>query len=109
MIPRTLADVIVPTVGRQSLGALLSSLARSMGQLPGRVLLVDDRRKPKDPLLPDGLPPRLADRVGVLRDRASGPVAARHVGWRASGAEWCSPSKTTSSRTTTGYLNSPRT
>jgi len=86
--PLIRADVVVPTVGRPSLDELLDSLARCTGPLPGRVLLVDDRREPKDPLLPGGLPPRLAARVEVLRGPATGPAAARNAGWRASDAEW---------------------
>jgi histidinol-phosphate phosphatase family protein len=88
MRARPWADVVVPTVGRPSLIEMLGALAASTGPLPGRVLLVDDRREPEGPLLPDGPPPRLAARVGVLRCRAAGPAAARNVGWRASRAEW---------------------
>jgi HAD superfamily hydrolase (TIGR01662 family) len=86
--PRNWADIVVPTVGRPSLGALLGSLARSTGPLPGRIFLVDDRRDPAGPLLADGPPQRLASRVEVLRGRATGPAAARNVGWRSSGAKW---------------------
>lgn len=85
---RSWADAVVPTVGRPSLEALLEALAASTGPLPGRVLLVDDRREPDDPLLPVGPPPRLASRVEVLRGPAAGPAAARNAGWRASGAHW---------------------
>ena len=82
------ADLVVPTVGRPSLEVLLEALAASIGQMPGRVLLVDDRRKPDTPLLPDRPPLRLASRVEVLRGPAAGPAAARNVGWRVSGADW---------------------
>jgi hypothetical protein len=85
---RPRADVIVPTVGRPSLRRLLEALAAGSGPLPGRILLVDDRRSPDGPLLPDGPPSRIADRVEVLRGRSAGPAAARNVGWRASTAEW---------------------
>ncbi len=88
MIAGPQADVVVPTVGRPSLYALLDALAASTGPLPGRMLLVDDRREPDGPLLPSGVPPRLASRVTVLLGRAVGPAAARNVGWRASDAEW---------------------
>ena len=88
MSARNWADVVVPTVGRPSLYALLYSLAASTGPLPGRVLLVDDRRELDGQLLPDGVPPRLASRVEVLRGSGSGPAAARNVGWRASRASW---------------------
>ena len=89
MTARIWADVLIPTVGRPSLEVLLGSLAASTGPLPGRVLLVDDRRDPGGPLLPNGGPPaRLRDRVTVLRGPATGPAAARNAGWQASGAEW---------------------
>ena len=83
-------DVVVPTVGRPSLGELLDALAGAAGPLPGKVLLVDDRLEPEGPLLPNGPPPRLADRVEVLRGKGAGPAAARNTGWRASDAGWIS-------------------
>lgn len=52
-------DVVVPTVGRASLGRLLATLA----SFPGRVIVVEDRER-------------------------RGPAAARNVGWRASEADW---------------------
>jgi histidinol-phosphate phosphatase family protein len=88
MTARSWADIVIPTAGRPSLRDLFDALAASTGPLPGRVLLVDDRRKPRGSLLPDGPPSRLAARVEVLRGRASGPAAARNAGWRASHAEW---------------------
>ncbi len=36
-------EVVVPTVGRPSLGALLEALAAGEGPPPGRVLVVHDR------------------------------------------------------------------
>ena len=84
----TRVDIVVPTAGRPSLQDLLDALAASTGPLPGRVLLVDDRREPRSSLLPDGPPSRLAARVEVLRGRTSGPAVARNVGWQASRAEW---------------------
>jgi histidinol-phosphate phosphatase family protein len=81
-------DLVVPTVGRDSLARLLQALAAGTGPLPGRVLLVDDRRDRSTPLLPGGAPGRLAGRVEVLTGQAAGPAAARNLGWRASGADW---------------------
>ncbi|HEV2088496.1 MAG TPA: glycosyltransferase, partial [Cryptosporangiaceae bacterium] len=81
-------DLVVPTSGRPSLRTLLDALAAGSGPLPGRILLVDDRSAPEAPLLPQGPPPRLADRVEALRGKAAGPAAARNTGWRASEAEW---------------------
>ena len=88
MATRGWADVVIPTVGRPSLRELLGALAASEGPLPARVLLVDDRGEAAGPLLPDGAPPRLEERIEVLPGRAAGPAAARNVGWRSSGAEW---------------------
>lgn len=79
-------DVVVPTVGRPSLAALLQALATGHGPWPGRVLLVDDRRHPEGPLV--DVPAGLTSVVEVLRGRGAGPAAARNVGWRASSAEW---------------------
>jgi histidinol-phosphate phosphatase family protein len=80
-------DLVVPTIGRPSLATLLAALAAADGALPGRIVLVDDRRQATTPLLADAPPPRLARRLTVLRGRAAGPAAARNVGWRASRAE----------------------
>ena len=68
-------DVVVPTVGRDSLEQLLAALAVANGPLPGRVLLVDDRRDRSSPVLPGGPPAPLADRlqlVAGLAGRAGG-------------------------------------
>ena len=84
-----LFDVVVPTVGRPSLARLLEVLAAAAGPLPGRVLLVDDRRAGRPAaLLPGGPPARLADRVEVVPGRAAGPAAARNLGWRRASAPW---------------------
>jgi histidinol-phosphate phosphatase family protein len=111
-------DIVVPTVGRESLGRLLAALAAAAGgPLPGQVLLVDDRasdrpggsggprrRGPgnpegvprwiggppvgRGPLLAAPPPPRLADRLRVVRGRAAGPAVARNLGWRMATAPW---------------------
>lgn len=80
-------ELVVPTIGRRSLAALLGSLARSGGPRPERVLLVDDRRGGPE-LLSDGLPEPLRGRVKVLDGPGRGPAGARNVGWRAAAAEW---------------------
>jgi HAD superfamily hydrolase (TIGR01662 family) len=77
-------DVVVPTVGRDSLARLLSSLAAAGGPRPGRVLVVDDRRDRSRALAPGGLPAW----AEVVPGRAAGPAAARNLGWRRSRAEW---------------------
>jgi histidinol-phosphate phosphatase family protein len=73
--------VVIPTVGRPSLAALLGSLAAGRGPAPEQVLVVDDR--PGDPA-PLALP---AAALG-LRSGGGGPAAARNVGWRAAGTDW---------------------
>jgi histidinol-phosphate phosphatase family protein len=84
--PTTYA-VVVPTVGRPSLRALLTSLAESAGDLPDLVVLVDDRARPGG--LP-AAPARLAELVTVRRSGGRGPAAARNVGWRSvpASCEW---------------------
>jgi histidinol-phosphate phosphatase family protein len=82
-------DLVVPTVGRDSLARLLAALAAAAGPLPGRLLLVDDRRGDRaGPLLRAAPPPRLAGRLSVVRGRAAGPAAARNLGWRRAEAPW---------------------
>jgi hypothetical protein len=89
MSPREpLFDLVVPTVGRESLARLLGALAAAAGPAPGRVLLVDDRRDRSTPLLRSGPPPALADRLRVVAGRAAGPAAARNLGWRLATAPW---------------------
>jgi HAD superfamily hydrolase (TIGR01662 family) len=79
-------SVVVPTLGRPSLAALLWSL-RDSGAAPERVVLVDDRRTPAGPLpLPDLGP--LAGRITVLPGSGRGPAAARNTGWRATDTPW---------------------
>ncbi len=71
-----LVEVVMPTVGRPSLGEALAPL---VGRIP--VVVVDDRRGDVAPLgLPDG--------VRVVRSGGWGPAAARNAGWRASRARW---------------------
>jgi hypothetical protein len=76
--------VVVPTLGRPSLGACLDALARSEGPMPVRVVVVDDRPEPGAPL-DRMVPPPLRDRTTVVRGRAAGPAAARNTGLRAVG------------------------
>ena len=83
----TTIDLVIPTIGRPSLAVLLAALAAGEGPAPGRIILVDDRRDDRQPLLADDIPAALASRVSVLRGRAAGPAAARNVGWRASRAD----------------------
>jgi histidinol-phosphate phosphatase family protein len=81
-------DVVVPTAGRESLGALLPALAAGDGPLPGRVILVDDRGDRSAPLITPRHLGALSARVTVVAGPGRGPAAARNAGWRAARAEW---------------------
>lgn len=81
-------DVVVPTIGRASLRALLESLTASDGPRPGAVILVDDRHEPAGDLVSLDDLGWVRDRVRVIDGHAAGPASARNVGWRASSAEW---------------------
>lgn len=81
-------DVVVPTVGRPSLEALLQALAECPGPRPRAVIVVDDRRGASSPLQMGDSGILEALRVRVLRSGGRGPAAARNVGWRAAISEW---------------------
>jgi hypothetical protein len=95
-------DIVIPTVGRPSLARVLEALDQAWDEvaavpeaaLPGRIVLVDDRRRPPGapgelaPLRLGNLRTPLRDRVTVLPGRGAGPAAARNVGWRATTAAW---------------------
>jgi HAD superfamily hydrolase (TIGR01662 family) len=77
--------VVIPTIGRPSLGVLLAQLV-SGKQCSNTVshsraiVVVDDR--------PSGEPLRVPAGVRVLRSGGHGPAAARNAGWRAVDTEW---------------------
>ncbi|AGL18108.1 glycosyltransferase family 2 protein [Actinoplanes sp. N902-109] len=76
--------VVVPTLGRPSLTALLTALAAAEpAPVPVEFLVVDDRPDPGQQL---ALPPGID--VKVVTGRAAGPAAARNVGWRVTAQEW---------------------
>jgi glycosyltransferase involved in cell wall biosynthesis len=87
-------SIVVPTVGRPSLAAVLEPLGPAIGRLRGghgrgidvEILVVDDRSTGRMEPLP--VPPALADRVKVLSGSARGPAAARNTGWRAARHDW---------------------
>lgn len=81
-------DVVIPTIGRPSLHALLQSLAHSRGDLPEHVYVVDDRRSPEQLLRFDDIDESLRSRITVIQGKAAGPASARNVGWRASSAQF---------------------
>jgi HAD superfamily hydrolase (TIGR01662 family) len=76
--------VVVPTIGRPSLDALLDALATAPGPRPAELVLVDDRPT-GDPLRPErpGLPP-----LRVVRTGGRGPAGARNLGWRTARTDW---------------------
>jgi histidinol-phosphate phosphatase family protein len=76
-------DIVIPTIGRASLGVLLRSL--DAGGATSNVIVVDDRPLGADPLeLPQvgGQVPR------VIRSGGKGPAHARNLGWRSGIAGW---------------------
>lgn len=81
-------DVVVPTIGRPSLHALLQSIGRAAGPLPGRILIVDDRADSDPPLTFDEIPERIRSHITVLKGKAAGPASARNIGWRSSNARF---------------------
>ena len=74
--------VVVPTIGRPSLGRLLESLAAQQ-PAPAEVVVVDDRPQPWPPLHLGEVPG-----ARVLTSGGRGPAAARNTGWRATSAPW---------------------
>ncbi|TDC85355.1 glycosyltransferase [Micromonospora sp. KC606] len=79
-------SVVVPTLGRPSLGALLDALAPQLAALPDvEVLLVDDRRDTTDEL---AVPGTLSAYAKVVTGTGAGPAAARNVGRRAARQPW---------------------
>ncbi|MBE1876218.1 glycosyltransferase family 2 protein, partial [Myceligenerans pegani] len=84
-------SVVVPTIGRPALGALLASLNVALGDgpRPHVVVVVDDRPFPRRgrnaPLL---LGPAPVPGVRVLRTGGRGPAAARNAGRRSVRTEW---------------------
>ncbi len=81
-------DLVVPTVGRPSLAALLEALDASGPPFADRILLVDDRSAPAEPLELPTLSPDVAARIEVLWSGGKGPAGARNTGWRAATAPW---------------------
>ena len=77
--------VVVPTLGRPSLAALLDSLAAQEGPMPQEVVVVDDRPEP-GPLLDDRSSWPFPLRV--VRGWGRGPAAARNLGWRLTSTPW---------------------
>ncbi|NGO09286.1 glycosyltransferase [Streptomyces sp. HC44] len=77
--------VVIPTLGRPSLGGCLRALADAEGPKPVRMILVDDRPETGGTPLAVDVPVALRSVTTVVRGRARGPAAARNTGWRAAG------------------------
>ncbi|MGQ7297054.1 HAD-IIIA family hydrolase [Quadrisphaera sp. KR29] len=83
--------VVVPSVGRPSLQALLDSLAAQEdgGARPALVVVADDRRLVEEGSGPPPLRPALdvpGVELVVVRSGGRGPAAARNLGWRTAAA-----------------------
>jgi histidinol-phosphate phosphatase family protein len=84
--PRSAAptvSIVIPSIGRPSLGRLLDALAASAGPAPLEVVVVDDRRRPEHPL-----PIGHHRQVTVIAGPGRGPAAARNLGWRSTAGQW---------------------
>lgn len=84
----TTVDIVVPTIGRPTLFALVRALAAQRAPLGGRLVIVDDRKDPEPALEARLLHEAGALDVIVLRAGRRGPAAARNVGWRRATARW---------------------
>jgi GT2 family glycosyltransferase len=80
-------DVVIPTVGRPSLAPLVRHLGRTVSSA-SRIVVADDRRDTRTPLLGgiDGLDDD--PRITVVQSGGHGPAAARNRGWRATSRSW---------------------
>jgi glycosyltransferase involved in cell wall biosynthesis len=82
-------DLVIPTIGRESLWTLLRALRWMPDPKPEQIVIVDDRASCDGPLwvYPDALGD-LAGRTRVVRSGGRGPAAARNAGWRIARAPW---------------------
>lgn len=80
-------SVVIPTIGRPSLDALLGSLARATGPMPHEIVLVDDR-KTGEPIDIARFPEAVRTRMRIERMGGRGPAAARNCGWRGTTTPW---------------------
>ncbi|KGM09090.1 HAD family hydrolase [Cellulomonas carbonis T26] len=85
--------VVLPSIGRPSLGVTLRSLAGQVvthdAPAPEEVVVVDDRPfGDAEPPAPLALDPDLPWPVRVVRTGGRGPAAARNAGWRSTTTPW---------------------
>jgi glycosyltransferase involved in cell wall biosynthesis len=83
----TATTIVVPTMGRPSLHALLEALARQTRTVDAPVVLVDDRPDPA--AVPIDVATYPLD-VTVVRTGGGGPARARNIGWRHARTPWVS-------------------
>jgi glycosyltransferase involved in cell wall biosynthesis len=74
-------DVVIPSVGRGTLYALLVALVGVGVVAPDEIIVVDDRPDSDRPLV-------VPETIRVLQSGGGGPARARNVGWRAGKAPW---------------------
>src|SRR3954468_4076538 len=80
------ATIVVPTVGRPSLGRLVEALATGTGPAPEAMVVVDDRTpadRARDLELPE-----VPWSTRVVSSGGRGPAAARNAGWRVARTPW---------------------
>lgn len=75
-------SIVIPTLGRPSLQALLDTLARQ-SEPPVDVVVVDDRPHGGPPLDTSAVPA-----ARVVRGHGLGPAHARNTGWRLTRGDW---------------------
>jgi histidinol-phosphate phosphatase family protein len=80
-----LYDVVVPTVGRPSVFAVVRALHHETGPEAGRIVVVDDGTRPRSDL---GLLCGVDARVRVVATGGRGPASARNAGIQATNAPW---------------------
>jgi len=81
-------EVVIPTIGRPSLAALLASFGQGAETWPESIIIVDDRRDSSTSLELGPLSESLSSRIRVIKGKASGPASARNVGWHNAAAPW---------------------
>jgi HAD superfamily hydrolase (TIGR01662 family) len=86
-MPTLPTTVVIPTVGRPSLDALLDVLAGLDGPPPAAVVVVDDSGTGQAARRLTG---RSTPQVQLLHGPGRGPAAARNLGWRHARTTWVS-------------------
>jgi hypothetical protein len=81
-------SIVIPTIGRPSLRALIATLDAAQGPLPERIVIVDDRASGDQPVEYGEHAFEIAKRAIVLRSYGAGPAGARNTGWRATNTPW---------------------